>query len=75
MDARTFEPDEPLPRVCKHCAWGKREQVQYVGLTITCKSKQALKERSKDMPGLPSLVPTGVYVGASETCDHWEERK
>jgi hypothetical protein len=24
MDARTFEPDEPLPRVCKHCAWARR---------------------------------------------------
>ena len=74
MDARTFEPDDPLPRVCRHCKWAEQEQVQYVGLTLTCVNPQSLEERSAAMPGLPSLVSTGVYVAANETCEHWEER-
>ena len=68
MDARTFEPDEPLSRICKHCKWGEWEQTEYDGLTLTCKNQKALEKRS------PSLVLTGVFVGASETCDQWEEK-
>lgn len=68
MDARDFKFDDPPPRTCKHCKWGEWKQEEYVGLTLTCKNQKALEERS------PSLVPTGVYVGASETCDQWEEK-
>ncbi len=61
MDARTFEPDEPLPRVCKHCAWGE------VLLQAWCKYPREQGET----PRFDVMVRTHP----DNTCDHWEERK
>jgi hypothetical protein len=60
MDARTFEPDEPLPRICKHCRWCE------VLLQAWCKHP----ERQGEVPWVGVMVRTHP----DNTCDQWEEK-
>lgn len=75
MDARTFEPDEPLPRVCKHCAWGERHHVETGGSVLLCKNILNLDDCAPLFPWLPDFKPAAFSVNPDYTCDHWEERK
>jgi len=75
MDARTFEPDEPLPRVCKHCAWGKSHIIAGRQPVVMCQNHTATRNFAP-VTGVGLLVyPTSVNVPPDHTCDHWEERK
>ena len=65
MDARTFEPDDPLPRICKHCKWCISR------LRTWCEhpKKEGLK------PGFGLVrVHTPRRTHPDNTCDQWEEK-
>jgi hypothetical protein len=67
MDARTFEPDEPLPRICKHCKWF--ENVVVFG--------GKCKHPERRPPYDPRVVSSGVayyHPHPDNTCDQWEEK-
>ena len=72
MDARTFEPDEPLPRICKHCRWCEAfmEEVQ----VMLCREPKRLESCPPLFPWA-SIEPAGISTHPDHTCDHWEERK
>jgi hypothetical protein len=65
MDARTFEPDEPLPRICKHCKW--LATVPGWGNT----QGLCILPRRLENSGRPVR---GVMTYVSHTCDQWEEK-
>lgn len=79
MDAREFEPDDPLPQTCQHCKWAKLEPDDVgLGMTLTC--SQPLTVLSL---GLAEFRRLGRVLGRSRmpmtqpdhTCKHWEERE
>jgi hypothetical protein len=64
MDAKGFDfsEDDPLSRVCKHCAWWDKHATPSGSVTLCANLSQhshlAYEETEPD-----------------HTCDHWEERK
>jgi hypothetical protein len=67
MDARTFEPDEPLPRICKHCRWSFSRVFDHDPKEMFCDvaAKGANSLRWGHTPR--STKP-------NHTCDQWEEK-
>jgi hypothetical protein len=72
MDARTFEPDEPLPRICKHCRWWD----QYLWgdnprgyCSVRLKNVPSTSLTLEGVPG-----PKFRDVMSTYTCDQWEEK-
>ena len=65
MDAREFEPDDPLPQTCQHCKWGERRLVQNV-TELTCQDPVLVR---------PQSFGFAIIVEPDHTCKHWEERE
>lgn len=65
MDAREFEPDDPLPQTCQHCKWGEKTG----GL-----QRLMLCTHGADCLATVAIDLTS-FVKPDHTCKHWEERE
>jgi hypothetical protein len=63
MDARTFEPDEPLPRTCKHCKWSE----------MFARSLRCTHPKGRTV-GMGVHKPFPPRTHPDDTCDEWEEK-
>lgn len=76
MDARTFEPDVPLPRVCKHCAWaGMHLAAEVWGVKGLMACSNPLQVWGRQPTAEEDSWKAHKGVEPDHTCDHWEERK
>jgi hypothetical protein len=71
MDARTFEPDEPLPRICKHCKHSLALESSPTGLVCYHRGKEHLAIVQWPPKHEGKFVS---QVSAQDTCDQWEEK-
>jgi len=73
MDARTFEPDEPLPRTCKHCAHLKTCEPECAASGFVCANPARTSHISR--VGLWEFSGNIVIETTPDnTCDQWEEK-
>lgn len=72
MDAREFEPDDPLPQTCQHCKWGERELFNGQPI-VMCWNSIAIGEFF--FSAGVGFRPVAVHVKPDHTCKHWEERE
>ena len=76
MDAREFEPDDPLPQTCQHCKWGEAHFIGGVyginGL-LDCTNPAHVSGR-KPLPE-KDFWKAHKGVKPDHTCKHWEERE
>ena len=65
MDAREFEPDDPLPQTCQHCKWA-----------VKTGDLQRLLLCSYGIDRLATVaISLTSFVKPNHTCKHWEERE